>query len=558
MKRRNFLQTCSTTALALAVPAPRQGLRVPRLRRATRLIDPEHLTTLADPRVRALALDAVEAARHAGARYADVRLTNTISRNLGPDSATQTVTLELGVRALVDGYWGFSSTPLLTVNHGEAIRVARESVRMATEAATHGRPRTVELGTIPVVANGTWATPVAIDPFTVKDTEIIDWMHGMAAYVRDIGTSRGGAAFIAVNGSGATIDVAFGRQEQVFASTEGSFILQTVTTIFPRCNFNYQGISSGPLPGYNRTVQGGWEMFAQRSDDQFRELIRTTMDRMDNDLRRSPSVRQAIVQPGRYDLVLTANAMASVLSLTLGNATEVDRALGYEANATGTSYLGPDPLRMLGAPVASPLVTVTAERSTPTAAATITWDDEGVTPENFTLVKAGVLVDYQTTREQASWLTPWYEKRGQPVRSHGCASAPSAGFVAMQHTPNLHLQPGTADLELADMIGGLEHGLVIYGMGLQMDMQCSNGVGPLAAVEVRNGRQIAQLGQAAILFKASEFWKSVTALGGGKSVDWFDGVGLGKGAPFQTTTYSVSAVPALVKQQAVIDYTRKA
>ena len=46
--------------------------------------------------------------------------------------------------------------------------------------------------------------------------------------------------------------------------------------------------------------------------------------------------------------------MAKLVYQTLGVTTELDRALGSEANADGTSYLGPDPLRFLGTPVTAP------------------------------------------------------------------------------------------------------------------------------------------------------------------------------------------------------------
>jgi TldD protein len=300
---------------------------------------------------------------------------------------------------------------------------------------------------------------------------------------------------------------------------------------------------------------------AQRSDAEVYALVQATRDAVDRQLSQ-PALSAKPANIGRYDIVFSARAMADILGATLVPATELDRTLGYEANASGTSYLGPDPMTKLGTPIASPVVTVTAERSTPHAVATVKWDDEGVVPEPFTLVKDGILVDYQTTREQAAWLTPWYHKQGHAVRSHGCAITPSAGMVTTQHTPNIVLQPdaGTADEE--SLISELEHGLFVPNINVDMDFQCSDGIGHIGtAIEIRNGRRIAAVSfpnnGLGLLFRATDFWKNVQAVSGAKSVEWFDGRQTRKGNPSQSTPYSIATVPALVKQQAIVNLQRK-
>jgi hypothetical protein len=64
--------------------------------------------------------------------------------------------------------------------------------------------------------------------------------------------------------------------------------------------------------------------------------------------------------------------------------------------------------------------------------------------------------------------------------------------------------------------------------------------------------------RSAVLFRSSELWKNIQALGGSKSIEWSGRFGSTKGTPKQYTSYSISAVPARVKQMAVIDRTRKA
>jgi TldD protein len=251
--------------------------------------------------------------------------------------------------------------------------------------------------------------------------------------------------------------------------------------------------------------------------------------------------------------------MASLLSETFGTATEVDRAVGYEANADGTSYLGPILTEVLGTPVAAPLVTVTANRSAPAQLATARWDDEGVEPNDFTLVQAGQLIDYQTTRESAAWLAPWYHQQQRSVRSHGCANAPSALELTMEHTPNLVLNPTSRGETWTELLSTLDHGIALHGLGALMDQQHLNGLAISGKVfEIKRGRRTARLSDAAFLFRSPEFWKSITALGGPASTQWFCNGSSTKGEPQQATAFSVNAVPAIVKNIATIDLKRKA
>jgi predicted Zn-dependent protease len=75
--------------------------------------------------------------------------------------------------------------------------------------------------------------------------------------------------------------------------------------------------------------------------------------------------------------------------------------------------------------------------------------------------------------------------------------------------------------------------------------------------EIVNGKLGAVLEGANFLFNTSQFWNDVVAIGGRKSAEWH-GLRRMKGQPAQQTTYSVSAVPIVVKDMAIIDSTRKA
>lgn len=553
------MSTRTGVACAVATRRVSSAQLYPPSRRSSAIHgDPAH-TTLRDPRTKTLALNAVDAARSAGARYADVRVTNTMVRRVGPKNKSgpkQDVDLGLSVRALVNGYWGWAATPVLSID--EAVRVARLAVKLATMTATRGKPNAVELGTIPVVQDGDWMTPVKIDPFTLDLLEMHQWLYGVELHLKDLIAAHGAPrshVWDAQDRSPGDIAVTMQKQERVLASTEGTFLTQTVRIIDP--SFNIPFLTR--ISSLNTPAQAGWEYLAETP------IVELLMREMDKTGPWVPRLRP--VEIGQYDIVFSADVVASLLNQTLGSATELDRALGYEANATGGSYLGPNPLTRLGTSVASPLVTITAERSNPLGLATVKWDDEGVVPTDFPLVTQGRLMNYQTTRAQAAWLAPWYEKHGQPVRSLGCAMAPSALEEPMQHTPNLVLHPGPGPATEESMVQELEHGLHITGsLNLKMDWMCANGYTFTAgATEIRKGKPVATFGNIALMFSTDQLWKNIQALGGTSSAIYQGSFGLAgyrfwsrKGDPVQQTDYSIGAVPARIKQIAVVDPFKKA
>jgi TldD protein len=236
--------------------------------------------------------------------------------------------------------------------------------------------------------------------------------------------------------------------------------------------------------------------------------------------------------------------MMALVHGTLGAATQLDRAMGYEANATGTSYLGPHPLDLLGhTTLGSSLLNVTADRSMPKGLATVKWDDEGVEPDTFSLVENGEFVDYQTSREFAPVLTPWYQQRGRPVRSHGCATAESALFAPTIQTPNLTLVPGTSNATFDDLVANTQKGVALTNfIRMNMDFQSRNGAIACRKVEIVNGKLGATLTGGYVMFDASTIWKGLYALGGAPSQ--VTGMGSsGKGQPPQSALASVTVVP---------------
>lgn len=504
---------------------------------------PEPVPPIQDPRVKELAFRAVEAAMDAGSTYVDVRLTHTRARSFGLAMVTNindSEELTVGVRALVDGYWGFAGSA--TWSPEEMARLGREAVQHAKINAL-GLVRVVDLAPKPVVTDAHWQTPVEIDPFEVSPFEIVDYQKGLQYFVardREFTLSHRATRFEV--------------REEAFACSDGSYVTQRLygsdgvitLTYTPEAGQQMEWL----LDGLSRAGVG-WELYAGQP-------LRDRIERLKEEMKEHWMLPVKPVEVGRYPTVCDARSVAGLIDATLGSSTELDRALGYEANADGTSFLN-DPLEMIGSfEVANPILTLNANRSEPGGAATVRWDAEGVEPAEFTLVQDGVLVDFQTTRESAGWLADHYRDQGRPFRSHGCAFAQTANHAPLQRRPNLVVEPGEEALDFDDLVTGLEDGIAIKGLHIEIDFQGLNGMGVGQRVyEIKGGKPVARVVGAGFLFRAPELWKSLAVLGGAQSVRRY-GLETRKGQPAQEAHHSVTAPPAVFEQFTVIDALRKA
>src|SRR5688500_3704650 len=130
------------------------------------------------------------------------------------------------------------------------------------------------------------------------------------------------------------------------------------------------------------------------------------------------------VEAGRYDLVLDPSHLGLTIHESVGHPLELDRVLGYEANYAGTSFATLDKWKSGKFKYGSPIVNFVADRKQPHFLNTVGYDDEGVPAKEWDLVKNGILVNYQATRDQVQIL-------GQ-TESHGCSYADSWSNVQFQ------------------------------------------------------------------------------------------------------------------------------
>ena len=532
---------------------------------------------------RALVQRAVEAARTAGARYAEARVTRRVVYSLDCDTFPSDVgdeeSVGIGVRALVDDYWGFSAGTLFTPD--DVVRLAWDAVGAAKLSTATKAQRAVDLGHVPV-ATGTWETPIRIDPFAVPIEETMDLFEDWRRSIREAGFET-----TAMGGGRETFT--FLREERVVATSEGACFAQTCfesggalaiqgfalnLKVHPNEMTVYDDWDNF-FPELN-TAGAGWELLLDANlPEQLASgaALARYRAKIEGQRERKP------IAIGKYTLVCDGATMAALVEATLGLDTQLDRALGYEANASETGWLT-DPLGLLGtAHITSPLVTLTANRSAPRELATVKWDAEGVEPRPFTLVRDGVLVDFQTTREQAAWLAPYYQRLGQPVQSHGCAAVESAHGFPLQQMPNLVLEPSAQATTLADLVAEVPTGILIEdGAVVERSLQGLQGVLTGKMREITHGRLGKALDGGGVAFSTQDLWNAIRVMGGaatcgrlafpshislsGANIVNPDNLRflrrlhlLCKGQPQQLTGHSVWAPAAIIINQPVIPWT---
>ena len=156
---------------------------------------------------------------------------------------------------------------------------------------------------------------------------------------------------------------------------------------------------------------------------------------------------------GQKTLILHPTNLWLTIHESVGHPTELDRALGYEANFAGTSFLTTDKLGKFQ--FGSKLVNIVGDKTQENAMATCGYDDDGVKTTRFPIINEGMFVDYQTTREQAHLI-------GQKA-SHGCSYADNWSSIPFQRMPNVSLQPAEKEVTEQDIISATDDGIFIKG-----------------------------------------------------------------------------------------------
>ncbi len=522
----------------------------------------QELPSSQDARMKMLIETAVDSAKSAGATYADARLTFDQFMMIKPGSTTlegrgfppynRSENMAFGVRALVNGYWGFASSPVWSKE--EAGRLGAAAVD-AAKANLSAKQRHVEFAPNPNSTSGDWVMPVVDDPFDMDSEEISDFLDGLVFYLNHLHQEYRRP----LGRCGSDIVTQYNRQQKAFGNTENQYVTQRLfrTGGFIRLIYDSSGTgghtSSGELKCFNPSGHGAGFEVIRRPD------LREHCHALFEELVEEAKLPLIPVDIGKFNCLFHPQLVAPIAKRTIGIATEIDRVMGFEANTTGTSYIK-HPNEELGIlKVGTKDLNVTATRSLPGGIMSAKWDDEGVSPNDFAIVKEGLISDLQSGREGASWMKEYKSRLGKPLASNGCVYAIDAVEPPAVHTSDLIVQPNQSqDKSLSQLREQMENGLELNGGMCHMDFQQASGlIGNYSAFQIRKGKRIARYISPGILFKTPELWNSIMSIGGGSTslrVGTFDY----KQNPVRISYSSVDAPAVLFKDLSIVDPSKKA
>ena len=524
MKRRDFLYLSGLGAGAAMLQS------VPVL---GNLISPEEALNSIDRALKKQLADvALNTAKSLGATYADVRIGRYLNQSLATrerrvQNISNTESFGMGIRVIANGSWGFAA-----LNNLDKDSVAKAATTAVQIAKVNSKLLTEPVQLAPQKGYGevTWKTPIEKNGFEVPIKEKLDLLLAVNAAAME-----GGANF--VNSSLFLIN-----EQKYFASTDGSYIDQDIHRLWPTFTVTKTDAKSGQFqtrqalsspmgmgyeyltPDKNEQIEGLFTLYKRRYD--MLEDARMAAEHVKQKLTAKP------VEPGKYDLILDPTNLFLTIHESVGHPTELDRVLGYEANYAGTSFLTLDKWQSKKFNFGSKNVNFIADKTQPGSLAAVGYDDEGVKCGEWDIIKNGILVNYQTIRDQAHIL-------GLKA-SQGCCYADDWSSVQFQRMPNVSLQPGNQKLSAMDMIKNVEKGIYMLGRNsYSIDQQRYNfQFSSQLAFEIKNGKIEGMLRDAAYQSNTQEFWNSCAAIGDKSDYrlggSFFDG----KGQPGQVSAVS--------------------
>jgi TldD protein len=469
---------------------------------------------------------ALDTAKSKGASYADIRICRyrnqyIFGRDKRIETTADTEDTGFGIRAIVNGAWGFASSYRLEKE--EIQRIAVLAVDVA-KASSRLLKQPVDLVPEPAYQDH-WQSPIEKNPFKIPMEKKIDLILKINEEMLKVNGIKVATAFLNFN-----------EIWKYFASTDGSFIEQDLFFSYP--NFTAVAVGAGDsqtrsiqVPpeqkGYEHIESVDWIEKARRAAEEAVQKLKAKQG-----------------DAGKKDLVLLPSHLCLTMHESIGHATELDRALGWEADMAGTSFVTLDKLGALK--YGSPLMNIVGDKLLPNALGTVGYDDDGVKARRFYIIKEGIFVGYQTTRELARFV--------QEKESKGCAYADSWSSFPLQRMPNIWLKPGEKKLSIDELIADTKDGLLFDGMGsFSIDHQRYNfQFGGDAVWEIKNGKVGDMVKNVAYQSKTTDFWGSLDAVCSQEHWENWGVFGCGKGEPMQSARMGHGSAPARFRQVNIV------
>ena len=454
---------------------------------------------------------AIDHLKKNGVRYADARIIDSrresISvKNTNVDSITDQASRGIGIRVLDKGAWGFASTCLL--DDEQVIGCADLALQIARASAlTISEP--VKLDDRPA-PTGKWVSPRKTDPFEVPLPEKIALLQTACNILfndEKVTTAKGHLKFI--------------HEKKIFLDTEGADIYQDVLhcggaiIAIAEADGDVQ-VRSFPNSHDGDWAAGGYEWIEGLKLAENAEQVRNQAV----ELLLAPECPQ-----GKIDLVIAGPQLALQIHESCGHPTELDRALGTEISLAGGSFMTPERLDSLK--YGSAKVNLYGDATIPGALGTFGWDDEGVAATRFDIVKDGLFVGYQTSRETAAQFG---QQSNGTMRADGWARTP---LIRMT---NINLAADPAGPTIKELIADTKNGIFldvnkswsIDDLRLNFSFGCEYGR------IIKNGKLGDLIKNPVYTAITPQFWGACDAVANEKQWRVWGVANCGKGQPMQT------------------------
>jgi len=463
---------------------------------------------------------AIDLMKRTGASYADCRFVATedesISvRNKVVDSISRSTTKGVGIRAIVDGAWGFAASNILTED--EVNRVALRAIDVAKASALTKMEDVVLSKEEPHKDkySSTWKE----DPFKVPMDDKVNVLIRCSEGLMTKPEIKVAEAYMQ-----------FWRTDKIFLSTEGHDIEQTV--VESGAGIQATAVRDGEMQrrSYPNSFRGD---FATRGYESVREMkLESNLDWVRDEAIMLLNADEC--PAGKRDIIIASNQLALQVHESLGHPAELDRAFGTEISLAGGSFLRPE-LLGTGYRYGSKLCNIVADSTVPGGLGTFGYDDEGVKACRSYCIKDGIFVGYLMSRETAAKLGL---KSNACMRAHGWWSIPLIRMV------NVNLEPDKGTLE--DLVGDTKDGLLFdTNKSWSIDDKRLNFQFATELVwEIKNGKRVKPYKNGLYTGITPEFWGSLVAVGGPAEWHVWGIPNCGKGEPMQSAHVAHGTSPA--------------
>jgi len=460
----------------------------------------------------------IEKLSSAGIQFADVRITNTDSewiyfqdanlRSYGSSMDSKGI----GIRVLINGCWGFAGSRQL--NEANIDRLIARAIDNARQGSRFIKSP-VRFDPLPATVS-TFHHKPEIDPFKMDKAEKLDYLGKLATALKPCDK----IVF-------STVFARFFRQEKFYANTEGTYTHFSCYHTEPSMGvYSADGgkMQERSWPGDMSAGRGGFELFYKHEFEANTERIVKEA----TDLLSAPSIEEE-----RADIIIGNSQLALQLHESVGHATEADRIFGMEISYAGKTFIRPN---MLGNyQYGSGIVNIYSDNTDPAAMGQQPVDDEGVPARRTDIIKDGILVGQQTSRQIAKLLGL------EPSSNMKASYADEFPLIRMT---NFCLAPGKGSLQ--DLIAETEHGyLVDYTKTWSIDdnrnnFQFTTEIG----WKIQNGKITGIVKEPTYYGITKDFWNACDRICGPEEWTYRGTFNCGKGEPGQAMQLSHGVAPA--------------